>query len=68
MANLTTISQHPHNTDPTARLVSGPQYRGLDIYRVRGGFLALVDLMAFETLFPSRESAETAQRDYLKSI
>lgn len=51
--------------DPTACLVSGPVYRGQDVYRVRGGFLAMLGHgNCLEGLFPSQGAAEQAQRAF----
>lgn len=63
MAQLIPLANHPSNLDRTATLISGPIYRGRDIYRVRGGFLATLGDLAIAGLFNSEREAAEAQTD-----
>lgn len=60
------VSQHPNNADRLAVLMSG-DYKGRDIYKVKGGFVALLGSeQCFEGLFPSQREAEIAQETYFR--
>lgn len=56
------LADHPNNNDRDAVLVSGPVFRGRDVYRSAAGFVAtLPGCMALAGVFPTREAAELAQ-------
>lgn len=67
MPEIISIFQHPSNTDRTAVLMSGTVYKGLDVYRVSGGYVALLgNDRCFAGLFPTQAAAEDAQRTHVK--
>lgn len=66
MVDLVSVASHPSNIDRTATLVSTGPWTGRDIYRVRGGYIALMDDQCFPGLFASKEDAEAAQREFMK--
>jgi hypothetical protein len=65
--NIIKAKDHPSNKDRTARLdpISGTIYQGQDVYRVRGGFIAMIgaDHCIFD-LFPTAFDARQAQIAY----
>lgn len=58
---LIPIDQHPDNKDPSSVCISGPVYRGRDIYKHRAGYMATFNGMAIPGLFPTEAAAKAAQ-------
>lgn len=55
------LADHPNNNDRDAVLVSGPVFRGRDVFRSAAGYTAcLPDGLALAGVFPDREAAELA--------
>lgn len=58
---LVSLSEHPSNLDPSARIVAAGPLCAWTIYSVKGGFvLVLTDGMAVLDLFPTEAAAHAA--------
>lgn len=57
--NLIDIADHECNTDSSARIVMEDRQRGIDIYSVRGGFVAtcFFSLKAIQGKFHTKDEA-----------
>jgi hypothetical protein len=58
---LIPLAEHASNMDRAAVLITTGPYKGRDIYKVRGGYLATIDDMAFDGLFATEQEARIAQ-------
>ena len=73
MADLISVWNHPHNLDPTARIVWEDRRTGDHIYRVRAGYVACihsksVPCAALDETFASEEDARAAVKAYHVAI
>ena len=61
MASWIKTEEHPHNLDPSAKLVWSINHGRLDaVYSVRAGFVATCNLGALPETFPTEKSAREA--------